>query len=393
MPGPIEKRSGILLGDPSASSLDFRTAIKRCYHEESQRKLGEDIKDYWNGDRSMSRLEDLDPIPEICESRRLDLLCNKSTILYWKTSAQSEDFGIYSRIIFACIYKCWFRFHESQPSLNFGKFVAHPFRITRNGPQTIPDILKAHGCLCSHIASQLSLKKGTDGVTHPIGRSQWQHYHLLPLCRAMITLLDRGSLPPEIDEDIHVLLDHEVQRWTVILVLTGERQGLSEAVNFDAIRSESLPLKRHDVGGIDGANIVRMLMRTAVHFIAGLQRREEIALSNSSQGCVGSKLKSDRDGVSKATHKSDEYGGILSGNPCKNKWNWSAIENTTAMKREGILTAFKDADEYADAVLNHTSRTSWKLRVIERATLSQRAIEEGRFPPQDIVVHWNRTWT
>lgn len=45
-------------------------------------------------------------------------------------------------IVFACIYKAWFRCYDNHLNIDFGQFFAHPYAITPTEPQTIPDILK-----------------------------------------------------------------------------------------------------------------------------------------------------------------------------------------------------------------------------------------------------------
>ena len=72
-------------------------------------------------------------------------------------------------------------------------------------------------------------------------------------------------------------LDDEMQRRTVVLVLTVYNQGLKSGdLNFDSIRSSALPLARDDTDD-DSKNVIRVPLKTAVHFIEQLQQREERA--------------------------------------------------------------------------------------------------------------------
>ena len=66
----------------------------------------------------------------------------------------------------------------------------------------------------------------------------------------------------------------------MVLVLTGYNQGLKNGdLNFDNIRSSALPLARDDIDN-DSKNVIRVPLKTAVHFIEQLQQREERADSN-----------------------------------------------------------------------------------------------------------------
>lgn len=128
----------------------------------------------------------------------------------------------------------------------------------------------------------------------PIERSRWQRFNLLPLCRTVIILLDEYFAPPVRKTDGTFSLDDEVQRRTAVLVLTGYDQDLSGAVNFDTIRSESLPLTRHDVSATDSGNVIRVSLKTAVQFIAELQQREERAFSSSRKASANTAIESKR---------------------------------------------------------------------------------------------------
>ena len=93
-------------------------------------------------------------------------------------------------IVFACIYKAWFRYHNNMPNIGFNRFFANPIRLSAGGPPGIPGILKLHAQLCEDAAVVLdSMKSGpVDSLPRP-----WrhlQHYHILPLCRAIVVLLD-----------------------------------------------------------------------------------------------------------------------------------------------------------------------------------------------------------
>ena len=205
----------------------LRARLKLDYYRNKQEPHGEDLKSFWNSDAYMFTVNDL--IPTV---RFLKQICNKSTMLYWDVSAQLPGANACPSIIFACIYKSWFRYHDNDPDIEFGKFFAQPFRITQTGPHTIPGILKAHAHLYNRAALDLeSIKRGAE--SYPDKRSSWENFDLLPLSRAVIVLLDEPCSPP-VFKDETVSLDSEVERRTAVLVLTGFNQGLSNPLNFDS---------------------------------------------------------------------------------------------------------------------------------------------------------------
>ena len=183
----------------------LRARLKRSYYRMKQGSHGTDLKYFWNSSACMFTVKDLAPTV-----RFFRYLCNKSTMLYWDVSAQFHEPNACPSIIFACIYKCWSRYHDDDPDIKFGNFFAHPFRITQTGPHTIPGILKAHAHLYDRAALDLeSLKRGAG--SYPDELNDWENFDLLPLSRAVIVLLDEPFSPPVFKADGTVSLDDEVQ--------------------------------------------------------------------------------------------------------------------------------------------------------------------------------------
>ena len=326
----------------------LRAELKMSYFVARQGTIGRDIKDYWTSDTLMDKV--VDPMPVLRFHRRnLEPLCNKPTMLYWELSAQKPDHPYCRGFIFACIYKFWFRFHDNAPNIDSGRFFAHPIRITPTGPQTIPEILKLHAHLCDAAASHLKIVKSDDARNGSIEKSRWQRFHLLPLCRAIIVLFDELS-DPVFESNDTILLDDEVQRQNAVLVLTGHDQDLSSAIQFHTIRAESLPLARRDVSGIDGENVIRVSLKTAVQFIAELQQREKRAFTSSQRGSA------------ETTPESEIYGVST--------------------------TAVNDAAEYAEKILaNPTEPSSWSK--IQRAYEGAKAKQKGDLGMTVDFCHWS----
>ena len=164
----------------------------------------------------------------------------------------------------------------------------------------------------------------------PEERRNWQNYQLLPICRALIVLFDERVPPLERRIDGTVSLDAEAQRQSVVLILTGYDEGLSEPISFNGIRSESLPLARDDTSAINSAKIIRVPMNIAVQFIAELQRREEEAMLASQQDTTGAP----------AIDKAEEWMNKILDNPSESDLKQFAIEDalsTIDMRKRGEI--------------------------------------------------------
>ena len=189
------------------------------------------------------------------ECWNLRKFCNKPTALYWTHPAQINDRC--PRLPFACAYKEWFRAHDNDPNIEFGHFFANPIRVTSSGPGTVAGILEAHRSLCKETVYLLDLVQ--QGKAGEVRLSTWpdpRNYKLLPLYRAIIILLD--ELAPFNVTKPHqpVFLDEQVQRQTVLMILTGDETGLSTPINFESIRSQSLPLPKADIA--DRVDVIRV---------------------------------------------------------------------------------------------------------------------------------------
>lgn len=150
-------------------------------------------------------------------------------------------------------------------------------------------------------------------------------------------------------KDRIVSLDSEVERRTAVLVLTDFDQGLSGPLNFDSMRSNALALARNDVKTTD-SDMIRVSVKTAVHFIAELQQREGRAVS-------------DRTGELTATKPESAK------NHC----------STTA----------KEADEYAEDILANASTDPSKARVLKFAMEAVESIDSGLMNPDWRFQHWS----
>jgi hypothetical protein len=125
----------------------------------------------------------------------------------------------------------------------------------------------------------LSIHSGDiDALPYPYKLSNFQHYKLLPLSRAIMVILDR--LVPDEDygtEDDGHTLDEDLRTQSVLMVRTGDESFLSRPITFNSIVSQCHPLDRHDIPpkGENDIEVVRVSLKTAIRFITQLQQRED----------------------------------------------------------------------------------------------------------------------
>ena len=288
--GVDQSASDQYLKEPFATKL--RAELKKQYLWKQEGQFGADMKYLWSADVRMPTITTL--TPEISNDATLRIMCNKPTFFYWALSAQTPGTIECPRMVFAEIYKAWFRCHDNnKPDIRYGRFFAYPTRITSTGPQTIPELLQAHAHIYDQSAVRMeSIRSGKVSSIICKGR-HWRRYNLLPLCQAIVILYDEHLPDVAHESDGTFSLDKDVERRTAVMILTGHSSGLSSPIDFDPIRSSSLPVARDDIGAIDASNVIRVPLKTAVKFIAELQQREEAA-SRSSKPLATDKLNGPR---------------------------------------------------------------------------------------------------
>ena len=220
------------------------------------------------------------------EPGKLKFLCNKPTAFYWLQSAQEVDaYGqrtIMPKIILAAIFEEWTRSHRFELNIEYGHFFANPVRITATGPSTIQGVLDAHLSLCTQAYFLIDQARGrADNVIEP-KPSTSQHYALSPLYHAIVVIMDYQLEVPKrrIESDGFISLRKFAQEQTVLIVRTGLEEGLSGPISFESLKSQSLPLDRPDAI-MEGLDLIRVSLASAVHFIVNLEMRENNANSMS----------------------------------------------------------------------------------------------------------------
>lgn len=248
--------------------------LKKFYNSYRREAFAREMKLYWLNTTQSLNLGDSESKIEL-EPAHLIMLCNKPTWFYWAYAARWK--GRCPMLPFGSIYKEWFRYHGDEPNIEFGHFFTSPIRITSTGPETIAGILKAHK---SRYEQGCSLLSGMDGAYSKIHLSPWpkpQQHKLLPLCRAIVVLIDQLAPSESPEPDGFVYVDKYAQRQSVVMIRTGDESCLSAPISFESIRGQSLPLDRSDITAHDEIDAVRVSLTTAVRFVADLQRREDAA--------------------------------------------------------------------------------------------------------------------
>ena len=255
----------------------LRHELVNHYHHMREYTYRRDMRYIWTNE-FMYTLRQTTVPPRAVGPREWDRFCNKSTMLYYCPSAQ--QYGACQLIVFACILKEWNRCHDERPHIDFGHFVANPIRLASTGPTTIPAIVAAHKALNEQTAMFLDrIKNGEAGDAKKFLMPQWPdpaNYKLLPLCRAIIFILDQQPDFDEDERDDYLYIDEAIDAFNVVMILTGEDTTLSEPISFESIKDHALPLARPDADGCVDA--IRVPMAIAVQFMADLLRKEEAFL-------------------------------------------------------------------------------------------------------------------
>jgi hypothetical protein len=263
---------------PAALKDEVKKLWKNFYVAGEYTCLGRELKAVWKCTDNQLTLDST--VVKKVPAGFLGRYCNKSTAIYCLPPAQkSESLDI---VVFGCIFKKWFRFHNERPNIDHFSFIGTPIRVTATGPTKIVDILSAHQSVCETLASLTELKREEAAGAHGGSKhSQPWGFQIPPLFRAIIMVFD-AAVPCTVR---YVDIDRELLRRNVLLVRTGEESGLSGPISFKSLESVALPLERDDVTLDDGIDIVRVSLDAGVGFIAELERRED-ARTHARDRCV-----------------------------------------------------------------------------------------------------------
>ncbi|KAL2679334.1 hypothetical protein Neosp_010107 [[Neocosmospora] mangrovei] len=163
-----------------------------------------------------------------------------------------EELGLLLMVIHNYLYRKWFRPYRSD--IERGQFVAKVILATDQ-----PDTKDEESAVDLAMQMHATINTCLDSI-----KAQ-QFYTTRPLFRAMTIVIPGQSY-------YTCGLVSRVATMSVLIILTGEQEGLSEPISFDSIadRAETVT-----IGGKEG---VRTNLETAIDFIMFLEEREEAAL-------------------------------------------------------------------------------------------------------------------
>ncbi|KAL8828241.1 MAG: hypothetical protein Q9170_006685 [Blastenia crenularia] len=290
-----EKWSAVTIEAPISEEIkpEVKADLMESWHFKREAIARQDLSAAWSGTSDFYRVVLNDCLGKVGFQYML-YCCNQPAAFYWLQPAQTQtcygETSVTSRPIFAAMYEEWRRcYPDNRPDFEFGHFFANPVRVTASGPTTVPEIIDAHKSLCTQASTLLSNVKDRPeeyrefcnahrGAEYP---SDLQNHALNPLYYSIILMIDNlDSLNDDYDREIdgYLSLPKIAQYQTVLIVRTGNEQGLSAPISFESLETQLRPLKRNDIAG-EGTEVIRVSLVVAIQFITSLERREESANS------------------------------------------------------------------------------------------------------------------
>lgn len=271
--------SAAVIQEPVSDEMKalIRADLKKVWYFSRVANFRNELKTRWET-TDYYRMVLKDAVGEV-EPTKLKYLCNKPTAFYWLQSAQQPGSTgqrtLMPKIILAAIYEEWVRCHKAEPNIEYGHFFANPVRITSTGPSTIQGVLEAHRALCARASHLIDQAGGRADNIIERNPSMYQHYSLSSLYHAIVVMIDCFLPMPDnqIESDGFVSLRKVAQNQTVLIARTGLEENLSAPISFESLKAQSFPLERPDAA-TQGLDIIRVSLASAVHFIVGLEMRE-----------------------------------------------------------------------------------------------------------------------
>ena len=273
----------VVIQEPVSDDMKalIRADLKKAWYFARVENFRYELKTRWETTDSYRMVLD-NALGEV-EPQKLKYLCNKPTAFYWLQSAQGKNGYTGERMLMpkltlAAIYEEWTRSHNIEPNIEYGHFFANPVRITATGPSTIQGVLEAHRSLCRQASRLIDQAGGRADNIIERNPSTSQHYALSPLYRALVVIIDHRIeiTDHQIEPDGFISLRKVAQDQSVLIMRTGLEEGLSAPISFESLKSQSLSLKRPDVT-MQGLDVIRVSLASAVHFIVNLEMRENHA--------------------------------------------------------------------------------------------------------------------
>ena len=265
----------------------IRQDLKNLWYFERLAKVRQLVKVNWNTDDTQRVL--LEDETGTVPPELLLHFCNKATALYYLQTAHHHDaFGrpiLIPGMIFAMICGEWLRYHASKPDIEFGHYVANPIRVATGGPADVQGIVEAHKSLCKQSAEPM-VKARQENLQIGLPRgADLDNYHIQPLYKAVILLVDRFDMDLEPDASGVFDLQKAIHRQSVLVIRTGLEVGLSCPISFDSLKGKTLPLERSDLGLHPNVEVVRTSLTNGIRFILEMERREFAACPQNVHAC------------------------------------------------------------------------------------------------------------
>ncbi|KAI1735849.1 hypothetical protein F4680DRAFT_294604 [Xylaria scruposa] len=219
--------------------------------------------------------------------------------------------GFEDRKLGRYIFRKWFHWHDGRPPFLGHQTLAKAIGLKGDESRDIQGIWKFHRSLCDAVSVGLNQQELPESslpmnrsVLSPYpkgrGKNTDQHREISHLFRAIVIIADdqvmqhkepdicRPILPPESKErdalaHIEKKRDWAVSQYSVLLFKTGDDAHLSSPVSFQPLydSGKAFPVKRPDCNGsssVDGIDVVRVKLDTALEFVLNLIRREREAI-------------------------------------------------------------------------------------------------------------------
>jgi hypothetical protein len=149
-----------------------------------------------------------------------------------------------------------------------------------------PELLDTHKKMCSLAEEALLRAEGRSGPERLRAEDliALEHYKILPLCRAIIVVVDQSVPQHEMDRITSTTgerITHPssvpafAPLQNVLLVRTGDEADLSASIDFSVLAKHALPRERPDIPFMSESAVIRVPLPVAVEYMCDLQRREE----------------------------------------------------------------------------------------------------------------------
>jgi hypothetical protein len=210
-------------------------------------------------------------------------MCNKLTFLYWYPFAHGDEaIGLRgcTKAVCAAVWHRWIHI-PTVHKINFGFYFARVFRMTQ--APSFADLLRWHEKLCDKAEQAMTTNQ------------RIRNYKILPLCRAVVTVLDQQVSEEELSvmqtvtrvPGIHPPFMEAIGNLqNVLMIRTEKESALSAPIDFSSIAHHAMSITLPDdetQHTVSVPNIswhttsIRVPLNIAIDFLSDIQAREQRA--------------------------------------------------------------------------------------------------------------------